>query len=66
LVQLGVADTKVLRNLVRHYQGNPENGSTVVIWDLIALELICREMLGESASSATMGSIYQQKISCNR
>lgn len=49
LARLGVADAKVLRNLVERYQSRPEITSTVVISDLIALELICREMLGESA-----------------
>jgi hypothetical protein len=49
LARLGVADAKVLRNMVQRYQSSPEISSTVVISDLIALELICREMVGESA-----------------
>jgi asparagine synthase (glutamine-hydrolysing) len=49
LARLGVADAKGLRNMVQRYQSSPEITSTVVISDLIALELICREMVGEWA-----------------
>ena len=57
LGRLGVADAKVMRNLVQRYQSSPELTSTVAISDLIALELICRDMLGESLSLVRTGEL---------
>jgi asparagine synthase (glutamine-hydrolysing) len=52
LVKLGLADPLVLEDLVKSYQISPDISSTLVISDLVALELICREILGEPALAA--------------
>ena len=52
LVRLGLADAHVLRNLVKTYQSAPEINSTLVVSDLIAMEIACREMLGEPTFGA--------------
>jgi hypothetical protein len=52
LMKLGLVDPLVLENLVKSYQISPDISSTLVISDLVALELICREILGEPALAA--------------
>jgi asparagine synthase (glutamine-hydrolysing) len=47
LVRLGIADASVVRTLIDGYQHHPEIGLSLVVSDLIALELRCREILGE-------------------
>ncbi len=47
LVKLGLADNLVVQNLIKSYQSAPEINSTLVVSDLVALELACRGMLGE-------------------
>ena len=62
LVRLGVADAGVLRALVAQYQNCPEDGTSLVISDLIALELICREILGECEHTATVDNQESTKL----
>src|ERR1019366_409268 len=55
LVRLGLADVDVLRDLVKKYQSAPEITSTLVVSDLVALEIKCREILGEPRSATESG-----------
>jgi asparagine synthase (glutamine-hydrolysing) len=50
LVGLGLADAEVLRNLLKRYQNAPEISLSPQISDLVALELRCRDILGEPSA----------------
>jgi len=55
LARLGLVDGRALRTLVERYQNAPDITSSLVVSDLVAIEIACREILGEpivaSASS---------------
>jgi asparagine synthase (glutamine-hydrolysing) len=54
LVRLGVADGRVMRNMVQKYQTELDVGLSLPVSDLIALELMCREILGECEHTAKL------------
>ena len=47
LARLGIVDANVLRNQVKQYQSSPHMTSTVPVSDVVALEILCREILEE-------------------
>jgi asparagine synthetase B (glutamine-hydrolysing) len=55
LVRLGLADATVIGNLIKRYQSSPEISSTLVVSDLVAVEIACREILGESTLAEEPG-----------
>ncbi len=56
LVRLGLADAEVLQNMVRKYQAAPEFFSTQSVSILVALELQCRDILGDSLSATELSA----------
>jgi asparagine synthase (glutamine-hydrolysing) len=54
LVRLGIADARVMRNIVAKYQSELDIGLSLPISDMIALELMCREILGECEHTAKL------------
>jgi hypothetical protein len=47
LARLGLANAAALRNIVERYQVAPRRHSSLQLADLVALDMACREILGE-------------------
>jgi asparagine synthase (glutamine-hydrolysing) len=55
LARLGVLDAQAARNLVRDYQNAPQTGDSRAVSEVLALEIACRQILGEPIDKALFG-----------
>jgi asparagine synthase (glutamine-hydrolysing) len=52
LVRLGIADQSAMRTVVERYQKGVDFALSLTVSDIVALELMCREILGECEQTA--------------
>jgi asparagine synthase (glutamine-hydrolysing) len=65
LARLGLLDGDVLREQIEQYQNGPGTNTSVWISDLIALEIACREILGERISAPQVDGETGAEMPCN-